>query len=466
MSTPSSRRVSRSLRGRVMVTFALGAALLSLVLAWSVHTVSRSYLTEQREVSARRQANGDAEFVRARLGTSAAPREILADLNPPRGTVALLRADGRWYSSQPGIGQEHLPSAVRGADSGRETTVTPMTIAGVPHLAVGTPAGAGARFYEMVPLRELKATLAVVRKALVTCSVIATIAAALVGLAVSRRLLRPLRQVADTAVRVADGHLDTRVPAARDRELAMISDAVNRMVDSLQRRIERERRFFGDVSHELRTPLTTLVTAVGVLSRHRPALPGRAGEAFDLVVTEVDHLRRLLDHLLALARAEAGLHQDQLEPLSLGELVGHLLTEYGRPSAVLTVEEDSVVRGRRLALERAFANLLANADRHGGGLTGVTVGRTGDDAVVFVDDAGPGVPPEDREAIFERFTTGATEQGDTAGTGLGLALVAETVRAHHGRVRCTDRPGGGTRMIVTVPVSDADEPAPRADRAS
>jgi signal transduction histidine kinase len=149
----------------------------------------------------------------------------------------------------------------------------------------------------------------VVNRALVACGIAATIAAALVGLWASRRLLRPLRQLADTAVRVADGHLDTRVPTAQDLELAMIGESVNRMGDSLQGRIEHERRFFGDVSHELRTPLTTLVTAVGVLRRHRDALPTRAGQAFDLVDTEVTHLRRLPDHLLALARAEAGLHQ-------------------------------------------------------------------------------------------------------------------------------------------------------------
>ncbi|WP_369028853.1 histidine kinase dimerization/phospho-acceptor domain-containing protein, partial [Nocardia farcinica] len=93
----------------------------------------------------------------------------------------------------------------------------------------------------------------------------------------------------------------------------------NRMVDSLQRRIDREHRLFGDVSHELRTPLTTLTASVEVLNRHRDDLPERSRRALALVTAEVDHLRRLLDDLLALARVEAGMHHGDADPLSVAE---------------------------------------------------------------------------------------------------------------------------------------------------
>ncbi|MFC4855784.1 HAMP domain-containing sensor histidine kinase [Actinophytocola glycyrrhizae] len=450
-----------SLQRRVMLTFAAGAALVSLVLALSVYTVTRTYLTDQREQSVTRQANADAAFVDSRLrAPHAVPRTILEDLDPPTGTMALLRVDGRWHASEPGIGQDILPAELWPAGDVGFGTAAPVDIAGEPYLAVRHTLDAEVDFYEVAPLRELRSTLDVVHRVLVVCAVVATLGAALVGFWASRRLLRPLHQLASTAVQVADGDLDTRVPASRDRELTLIGDSVNRMVDSLQERIERERRFFGDVSHELRTPLTTLVTAVGVLNRYRDALPGRGDQALDLVETEVNHLHRLLEHLLALARAEAGLHQDEPETVSLGELLRNVLTDSGRPAELLTVRADTVVRGRKLALERAFVNLVDNADRHGGGLTGVTTGSDGARAVVFIDDSGPGVPEADRETIFERFTTGRSGRGATAGTGLGLALVAETLVAHGGDVRCVDRPGGGARMVVTLPAVAAEQDPP------
>ncbi len=446
-----------SLERRVMLTFATGAALMSLVLALSVHTVSRAYLTEQREMSVARQANADAAFVSARLRSPGAdPRTVIEDLDPPAGTMALLHVNGRWHTSEQGIAPGILPDDLlngRPDGTGGATVAVPVSIAGEPFLAVRRSLDEDADFYEVAPLRELQSTMDVVSRVLLTCAVIATVGAALVGFWASRRLLRPLHQLAGTAAQIADGDLDSRVPAARDQELSSIGASFNRMVDSLQQRIERERRFFGDVSHELRTPLTTLITAVGVLNRYREALPSRADQAFDLVETEVNHLHRLLEHLLALARAEAGLHQDEPEKLSLGDLLRNVLTDSGHAEDLLTVREDTVVCGRKLALERAFVNLVDNAERHGGGLTAVTAGTDGGNAVVHVDDSGPGVPEEDRETIFERFATGRSGRGATAGTGLGLALVAETVAAHGGEVRCTDRPGGGTRMVVTLPTT-------------
>ncbi len=438
-----------------MLTFATGAALMSLILALSVYTASRTYLSEQRERSVARQANADAAFVSARLRSpDADPRTVVEDLNPPAGTVALLRVDGQWHTSEPGTVPTILPDDLLNggpADTDDSTDAVSVSIAGEPFLAVRQHLDEDVDFYEVAPLRELQATMGVISRVLVSCAVVATLGAALVGFWASRRLLRPLHQLASTAVQIADGDLNTRLPTSRDRELSSIGESFNRMVDSLQQRIERERRFFGDVSHELRTPLTTLVTAVSVLNRYRDVLPSRADQAFDLVETEVNHLHRLLEHLLALARAEAGLHQDEPEKVSMGDLLRNVLTDSGRAEDLLTVRTDSIVCGRKLALERAFVNLIDNAERHGGGLTAITIGADDGNALVFVDDSGPGVPEADRETIFERFTTGRTGRGATAGTGLGLALVAETVAAHGGAVWCTDRPGGGTRMVVTLP---------------
>ncbi|WP_235916813.1 sensor histidine kinase [Antrihabitans cavernicola] len=137
--------------------------------------------------------------------------------------------------------------------------------------------------------------------------------------------------------------------------------------------------------------------------------------------------------------------------MSIGELLTHTIARSGRPDTLLRVEEDATVNGRKLALDRAFVNLMDNADKHGAGLIEITVRHVGAEVTVSIDDAGPGVPADQRERIFERFATAHTRGGRTAGTGLGLALVAQTVAAHGGHVACTDRPEGGARFLVTLP---------------
>lgn len=304
---------------------------------------------------------------------------------------------------------------------------------------------------------DLNSDLDLLRNVLIGCAIVVTLIGAAVGWWASRRVLTPLHQLAGTAARIASGDLDLRLSTTPDHDLAITVESFNTMVDSLQRRIEREHRLFGDVSHELRTPLTTLMASVDVLNRHRDDLPERSRRALGLVTDEVDHLRRLLDDLLALARVEAGMHHGDAEPLSVRDLLTHTLADRRYPAELLTVTHDVIVRGRKLELERAVANLLHNADRHGGGVVAVTASRDGTDAVIIVDDAGPGVPTADRKRIFERFATARTGRRSATGTGIGLALVAETIATHRGRVECAGRTGGGARFVVRLPRIDDTE---------
>ncbi|MCE5291022.1 MAG: HAMP domain-containing histidine kinase [Nocardiaceae bacterium] len=468
MSSTRPRRGTLGLRGRVVVSFSVGAGFISLIIAISVFTLSRSYMLNQRERSAERQASTHAAFVRNSLSApDASAGRLLATLETPVDTFLLMYWNQEWFSSEPNVGPTDLPAGLY-AQTSTTKTESPLTVHtsfhGQPYLAIAIPLDdKGATLYELAPLLELQATLRVLRIVLGVCAAAAALGGAGLGLWASRRVLTPLHQLGETSARIAGGDLDSRLPPTGDRELITIVDSFNSMVDSLQQRIERERRFFGDVSHELRTPLTTLIASVGVLVRHSFDLPDRSQRALSLITAELDHLRRLLDDLLALARIEAGLHQDPLEQLSLEELLTNTIESLRHPAELLEVEADSVVSGRKKALERAFLNLIANADRHGDGLTKVTLtsdvsSRT---AVIFVDDSGPGVSEEDRTRIFERFATGHTSRKTVSGTGtgLGLALVTETVAAHGGGVTCTTSPFGGARFVVTLPAIDE----PRAD---
>jgi signal transduction histidine kinase len=162
-----------------------------------------------------------------------------------------------------------------------------------------------------------------------------------------------------------------------------------------------------------------------------------------------------MDSLLTLARTEAGLDPGRVHPVAVVELITHALGRAGVPATVLTVDGDPMVDGDKALLERAFFNLIDNAQRHGHGLSAIRVQQPGD-VLVTIDDHGPGVPTAERERIFERFATNRAARGSSSGTGLGLALVAEAMTAHGGAVWCTDHDGFGARFVVRLPAARSD----------
>ena len=163
--------------------------------------------------------------------------------------------------------------------------------------------------------------------------------------------------------------------------------------------------------------------------------------------------------LLEISRADAGNTDLVLEDVQLAAFVRQALARRpvaGRDGVDVTVHADAsdvVVRAVKRRLERVLRNLVDNADKHGGGLTGITVARGRDTACVLVDDAGPGIPEEERSRIFDRFARGSGSiRTRSEGAGLGLALVARHVHAMGGSVTVGDSPSGGARFVVELPV--------------
>jgi signal transduction histidine kinase len=285
----------------------------------------------------------------------------------------------------------------------------------------------------------------------------ATASGAAFGVWASRRAVQPLDQVAGAATRIAAGELTTRLPSTDDRDLVAIVSSFNTMVDALASRIERDARFVGDVTHELRSPLTSLLTSVEVLAARRGELSGRGREALDLVEEQLRRFQATVTDLLELARLDAAPDDDEPWPLvPLGALTREVLRATGRPIDLLRADDDdqTLVRADKHRLERAVRNLLDNADRHAGGPCAVRVERRKETVLLFVDDAGPGVPPSDRERIFERFARGpSASRGSLPGAGLGLAIVAETAGQLNGAAWCSASPWGGARMALSLPAA-------------
>jgi signal transduction histidine kinase len=447
------RVLPRGLRARIATTFGAGALLIAGLLAVSTFGFSRAYLFHQRESTVVRQASLDAVYVSDQMDSADADiPAILTAAGPPTSGAIIIEQAGAWYSSELGLGPEVIPrSLIDHVHAGNPARVL-ITLHGVPTVIVGIPLPRpGADFYRVVPLRELKETIRILQFVLATGAIAAAAGGIALGSWASRRVVAPLNLVAATAAQIAGGLLDSRLPPTNDPDLATIVGSFNAMVETLRRRIERDSRFVADVSHELRSPLTTLVAAVDVLERRRDDLPERSRTALDLVSAELDRFEQMMDSLLTLARTEAGLDPDRVHPVAVVELVAHALARAGLPAALLHVEGDPVVNGEKALLERAFFNLFDNAQRHGHGLSAVRIQQPDEHVVVLIDDHGPGVPAAERERIFERFATNRAARGSSSGTGLGLALVAECVAAHHGSVWCTDHDGGGARFVVRLP---------------
>lgn len=287
--------------------------------------------------------------------------------------------------------------------------------------------------------------------ALIAVAIMVAGAGAALGWYATRHSLRPLTAVADAAERIAAGDFATRLDPTTDPDLTRLSSSFNEMVDKLVHRIERDRRFAADVSHELRSPLQTLAAAASVLHRRREHQDERTATAAGLVADEVTRFQRLVDDLIQLARTEQPAHRETVDVLELARTV---CRERSLPESLVTVEGDAPrlwwVDRRRFA--QTLLNLVENAERYGGGPVAVRLGGRDGVGVLEVDDDGPGVPPGDREIIFDRFVRGraAHDRAGTDGTGLGLALVAQHAAAHGGTAAVLDREPGA-RFRVELP---------------
>jgi signal transduction histidine kinase len=445
----------RSLRARTILYLGAGTMLVAVVFAVATYLLARSYLLDMRVQGVERRATIDARLVTSRLESGTGEPEVLAALDPLSSSAVLIHRSGRWFSSSLDVGAASVPPALLSlAQSGRPGYQVVDGPAGET-VVVGMPlhsAGAG-ELFEVAPLDDLVRSLSILGFILTIGTVVAAAAGVGIGVWSSRRVLEPLDGVATAAAQIAGGQLGRRLEPTDDPDLVTIVGSFNSMVDALQTRIERDAAFAADVSHELRTPLTTLVAAVDVLQARADQMTSVQRQALDLTAAELERFRRLLDELIELARFDAGLPGEERHPVDLRELVVQSLGRHGLSADIVSGDVDALVTADRTRLERAFANLVDNADAYGGGVVAVELVREGDGVCVFVDDAGPGVPLADRERIFGRFATSGGARGSARGTGLGLAIVRETATSLGGDVWCTDRPGGGARFVLRLPAT-------------
>lgn len=454
----ASWQLSRTpLRLRVMVAFGLVSMLVSGLIAITTWNLSSSYLLDKRQSSAVRQAEVNARLVQASLqrGSDGLP-DLLTGLGSEVESAVLLVDRGQWISSGNLVDPKQLPAPLLAMVEHGQAARQRTRLSGIPVLAVGLPLqNASATYVEIFPLRELDRTFRFLSWMLIAGVIASAVVGALLGRWAAGRALYPLRRLTAAAAAAAGGDLAIRLPDTRDPDLAPLAQAFNDTAARLQRRVVRDARFATDVSHELRSPLTTMTNAMAVLQHRRRELSTTAWQALDLLDLDLRRFQQLVEDLLEISRADQGATDLALEQVDLAELVAQT-AEYCTRDAAQRLRAETphpLVIADRRRLERAVANLITNADQHGGGLVRLAVGRHAGNARLEIDDAGPGVPSVDRERIFERFArrSPANRGTDNVGTGLGLALVSQHVHQHGGRTWVEDRPGGGARFVVEIP---------------
>jgi signal transduction histidine kinase len=457
-----SRLFRLTLRWRVAVTFGIGLLVISGLLAAVTWSLASDYMFRQRETSAIHQAEVNARLVENTLRFDV---ESLDDLltgltAETESSVLLGPPDDGWLIRGRHVEPQVLPEPLLAAARAGQPATHRLVVDGLPVLAVALPLDSGGTaFIQLFPLIQLERTLRYISVVLLAGVIASSLLAVGLGFWASRRALRPLAELTDAAARVAAGDLQARLPSHDDPDLEPLAATFNRTAEALEGRVRRDTRFAGDVSHELRSPLTTMANAAAVLERRRGELTGAAGRALDLLLSEVHRFQQMVVDLIEISREvdEFGAGDDA-ELVDLAALVRNVVEDRldGQRPALELEEAAALVRGDRRRLDRVVTNLLENATRYGGGA--VRVGVRHDDGCVRleVDDAGPGVPAELRERIFERFARGvwAGRRGAGEGSGLGLALVAQHVGRHGGSAWVEDRPGGGARFVVELPEAD------------
>jgi signal transduction histidine kinase len=270
------------------------------------------------------------------------------------------------------------------------------------------------------------------------------------------RTLRPVEAIRAEVAAIGGSDLHRRVPQpAGDDEIARLARTMNAMLDRVEDATGRQQRFVADASHELRSPLTRIRSELEVDLAH----PDTAALASTQrsILDETIALQRLLEDLLHLARSDAGALTTRHEPVDLDDVVlraAEGLRADGRVKVDISAVSAAQVLGDPDQLGRCVRNLTDNAARHAASTVTLALSEHDHSAVLSVADDGPGIPADQRDRVFERFTRLDEARSATAGgTGLGLAITREIIQRHHGSIAIDPAHRPGTRIVVTLPTS-------------
>lgn len=318
-----------------------------------------------------------------------------------------------------------------------------------------------------MPFEEMQSLLSSLSTVFLILAPCALVLAALGGIFLTDRALRPVRNIVYAADGITSADLSRRLPVTGADEFSQLATTMNGMLARIEKAftelsgaLERERRFTADASHELRTPLTA-ITANASLALDGDTSPEEYREAMQAIHSAAAMMRRLVDDLLLLARSDSGqlaIDADEVDVEDLFTLATAMVgdSENRAPVQVDIAEDARLLHGDVNHLQRALINMLENARRHtpSSGAIVMAARRDGEMLVLEVADNGEGIPPEALPRLGERFArVDAARSRAHGGTGLGLAICRGIAEAHCGQFSIESKPGIGTRVQIRLPLS-------------
>lgn len=393
------------------------------------------------------------------------PRDVLVQLVAPNGAVV--------YSSDEVLPVAPADLAVAHGRSHRHRT--DVSAAGVRLRVLTVPVASGGALMVASPLDEVDANVAGLRNALAVVAAIGVAGAGLLGFLVAGRAIRPVRRLTDAARNVAQTQdLDQPIEPERDDELGELARSFNAMLEALAVSRAQQHRLVTDAGHELRTPLTSIRTNIELLARaEQPAVqpppddesgerpdtqsgldPDERRQMLDDVLFELDQLTGLVAELIELATDQHSLGEPTV--IDLPEIVAGVADRHRRRTGVeiVTSFTPCQVQANVALVERAVSNLVDNAVKWSpaGEPIEISVVRDDDQAVIQVRDRGPGIDPDLRRLVFERFFR-APEARARPGSGLGLSIVDYVARTHNGSASVIDTDAPGTTVELRLPLA-------------
>ncbi len=439
-------------RTRVALLAAVAVAVAAIGASALMYFVVQTQLTSQLDESLVDAANvmrGDPGrppggrggfFPGSRPSLSGRP-DIFAQVLDPSGTV--VRVD-----QQP-VTALVTADAQAVASGSRQAYFTDTNVEGS-HLRVYVaPLSRGLALEVWRPLNEIDGLLAQTRFRLALVAIVGVVLAAALGTLVARATLAPVRRLTGLVEEVARTRdLSRRVASTGGDELGRLAASFNTMLAALEASVRSQRQLVADASHELRTPLTSLRTNLELLARGQPTDPEERQQVLTELVGQMERLSTLVADLIDLARDEETTLP--IEDVRLDEIVVEAVDDVRGRYPRVRFELDrspSTVRGVRPRIARAVTNLLDNAGKWSPAGGAVEVGVR--DGEVTVRDHGPGVAPEDRERVFDRFWR-APSARQLPGSGLGLSIVKDVAESHGGSVTLEPASGGGARFRLRL----------------
>ncbi|MBC6449864.1 sensor histidine kinase [Actinokineospora xionganensis] len=471
----SSNRRARTLRARLITEQVVLLAMVCLVIGVVTLVVLRAFLVAQLDRQLADAGVRASDYVGRDQGPHRGRPPIDAPGQGP-GTLNVLVYDGRVLDAklQRTTGsRDDIPAALLPtlAALPADGTVRERDLRGLGSYRLIASQAGPATVVTGLPMDSVDETLWAVGLVLGAVSLAGLTVAAVAGVVIVRRTLRPLDRMAATARRVAELPLDKGEVALPDRveaadtdprtEVGQVGSALNKMLGHVANALAarhasetRVRQFVADASHELRTPLAAISGYAELARRQGDEVPAPIAHALSRVESEAARMTTLVEDLLLLARLDSG-RPLFAEPVDLSRLVVDAVSDaqVAGPAHHWRLDlpaDPVVVTGDEARLHQVVANLLANGRTHTPPGTTVTIGlsRTEHQVVLTVADDGPGIPADLRGDVFERFVRGDGSRSRAAGgTGLGLAIVAAVLHAHGGSVSVDSEPG---RTCLTV----------------